>query len=110
MQSTSCETQGWMKHKPESRLLGRDINNLRYADDTILIVESKEELKNLWMKAKEKSEKAGLKLNIQKNHDHGIQPRHFMANKWGTNGNSRDFIFLGSKISADSDCSHENKR
>ena len=48
------------------KIAGRDINNLRYADDTILIVESKEELKNLWMKAKEKSEKAGLKLNIQK--------------------------------------------
>ena len=56
MQSTSCETQGWMKHKPESRLLRRDINNLRYADDTTLMAES-EELKNLLMKVKEESEK-----------------------------------------------------
>ena len=57
---------GWMKHKPESKTAGRDINNLRYADDTILMAESKEELKSLLMKVKEKSEKAGLKRNIQK--------------------------------------------
>ena len=55
-----------MKHKPESRLLRRDINNLRYADDTTLMAESEEELKSLLMKVKEESEKAGLKLNIQK--------------------------------------------
>ena len=68
MQNTSCEMPGWMKHKLESRLL-REIsitNNLRYADDTTLMAESKEELKSLLMKIKEESEKAGLKLNIQK--------------------------------------------
>ena len=63
MQSTSWETLGWMKHKPESRLPG-EINNLRYADDTTLMAESKEELKSLLMKVKEESEKFGLKVNI----------------------------------------------
>ena len=65
MQSTSYEKLGWMKYKLESRLQG-DIHNLRYADDTTLTAESKEELKSLLMKEKEESEKAGLKLNIQK--------------------------------------------
>ena len=65
MQSTSWKTPGWMKHKLESRLLGENINNLRYADDTTLMAESKE-LKSLFMKVKEKSEEVGLKLNIQK--------------------------------------------
>ena len=59
----------------------RNINNLRYADDTTLMAESKEELKSLLIKVKEKSEKADLKLNIQKNKDHGIQFHHFMANR-----------------------------
>ena len=66
MQSTSWETLGWRKHKLESRLQGEIINNLRYADDTTLMVESEEELKSLLMKVKEESEKVGLKLNIQK--------------------------------------------
>ena len=65
MQSTSWETLGWKKHKLESRL-GRNINNLRYAGDTTLMVESGEELESLLMKVKEESEKVGLKLNIQK--------------------------------------------
>ena len=65
MQSTSCKMPGWMKHKMESRLLEEIFNNLRYADDTTLMAESKE-LKRLLMKVKEQSEKAGLKLNIQK--------------------------------------------
>ena len=65
MQNTSREMPGWTKHKLESRLLG-EINNLRYADDTTLMAESEEELKSLLMKVKEESEKAGLKLNIQK--------------------------------------------
>ena len=65
MQSTSWEMLGWMKHKLESRLL-EEINNLRYADDTTLMAESKEELKSLLMKVKEESKKVGLKLNIQK--------------------------------------------
>ena len=63
-----------------------------------------EELKSLLMKVKEESEKAGLKLSIQKNEDHGIQ-----SHRWGNNGTVRDFIFLGSKITADGDCSHELK-
>ena len=66
MQSTSWETLGWKKHKLESRLPGEIINNLRYADDTTLMAEGKEELKSLLMKVKEESEKVGLKLNIQK--------------------------------------------
>ena len=65
MQSTSCEMPGWMKHKLESRLPG-EINNLRYADDTTFMAESKKELKSLLMKVNEESEKTGLKLNIQK--------------------------------------------
>ena len=66
MQSTSWEALGWKKHKLESRLLGININNLRYADDTTLMAESEEELKSLLLKVKEESEKVGLKLNIQK--------------------------------------------
>ena len=66
MQSTSFEMPGWMNHKLEPRLPGRNINNLRYADDTTLMADSEEELKSLLMKVKEESEKAGLKLNIQK--------------------------------------------
>ena len=64
-----------------------NINNLRYADDTTLMEESKEELKSLLMKVKEESEKVVLKLNIQKT-DHGILSHHFMASRWGSNGNS----------------------
>ena len=74
---------------------GRNINNLRNADDTILPKESKEELKSLLMKVKDQSEKAGSKLSIQKNEDHGIQSHHFMANKWGKTGNSDRFYLLG---------------
>ena len=62
------------------------------------------------MRIKEESEKAGLKLNIQKNEDHGIQFHHFMANRWEKMEIVRDFIFLGSKITADCECSHEIKR
>ena len=69
-----------MKHKLESRL-PRNINNLRYANNTTLKVESKEELKSLLLTVKEESEKAGLKLNIQKNEDYGIWSHHFMANR-----------------------------
>ena len=66
MQSISWETLGWIKHKLESRLPEKNINNLRYADDTTLMAESEEELKSLLMKVKEESEKTGLKLSIQK--------------------------------------------
>ena len=77
------------------KISGRNINNLRYADDSILIAESKEELKSLLMKMKEESEKAGLKLNIQKNKYHGFQSHHVMANRWENNGNSDRLYFWG---------------
>ena len=81
----------------EIKIARRNINNLRYADDTTLMAESKEELKSLLMTVKEESEKVGLKLNIQKTKiDHGIQSHHFMINKWGNNGNN-DRLFLGSQ-------------
>ena len=66
MQSTSCEMPGWMNHKDRIKIARRNINNLRYADDNTLMAESKEELKSFLMRMKEESEKAGLKLNIQK--------------------------------------------
>ena len=91
------------------KIARRNINNLRYADDTTLMAESEEELKSLLMEVKEDSEKVGLKLNIQKT-DHGIRSHHFMANRWGNRERVTDFIFLGSKITADGDCSHEIKR
>ena len=88
----------------------RNISNLRYADDTTLIAECKEELKSLLMKVKEESEKAGLKLNIQKTKIMASGP----ITSWQIDGETmetvRDFIFLGSKITADGDCSHEIKR
>ena len=72
------------------------------------MTESEEELKSLFMRVKKESEKAGLKLNIQKNRNHGIWSHHFMANRWGNNGQWQT-IFLGSKITADGGCSHETK-
>ena len=75
------------------KIAGRNINNLRYADNTTLMAESKEELKSLLMKVKEKSEKTGLKPNIQKNEDHGIWSHHFMANRWENNRNSDRLYF-----------------
>ena len=77
------------------KISGRNINNLIYAYDTTLMAESKEELKSLLRKVKEESEKAGLKLNIQKNEDHGIWSHHFMANGWENNGNSDRLYFSG---------------
>ena len=109
MQSTSCEMLGWMKHKVESKLLGKSINNLRYVVDTILMAESKEELKSLLMKVKEDSEKAGLKLNSQKTKIIGSGP----ITSWQIDGETMetvtDCILGGSKITADGDCSHEIK-
>ena len=70
-------------------------NNLRYANDTTLMAESKEELKSLLMKVKEKSEKADFKTQYSKNEDHGIWSHHFMENRWGNNGNSERLHFLG---------------
>ena len=96
-------------HKLGSRLPG-EINNLRYADDTTLMAESEEELKSLLMKVKEESEKVGLKLNIQKTKIMTSSP----ITSWQIDGETMetvsDFIFLGSKITADGDCSHEIKR
>ena len=73
----------------------RNINNLRYADDSTLMIENEEELKSLLTKVKVESEKVGLKLNIQKNEDHGIQSHHFMGNRWGNSGNSARLYFGG---------------
>ena len=77
------------------QIVRRNINNLKYLDDTILMAESEEELKSLLMKVKEESEKVGSKLNIQKNEDHGIWSHHFMANRWGNSGNSVRLYFGG---------------
>ena len=90
------------------KIAGRNINNFRYADDTILMAESKEELKRLLLKVKEESKKDGLKQH-SKYEDHGIWSYHLMAHRWGNNGNGDNFIFLGSKITADGECSHEIK-
>ena len=91
------------------KIARRNVNNLKYADDTNLMKEIKEELKSLLMKMKEESEKAGLKLNTQKTKIMA-QSHHFMANRWGISGNSDGLYFGGSKITADGDCSHEIKR
>ena len=98
------EAQGGIK------IAGRNINNLRYADNTTLMAESEEELKSLFMKVKEESEKVGLKLNIQKTKIMASSP----ITSWQVDGETmetmRDFILEGSKITADGDCSHEIKR
>ena len=98
------ETQAGIK------IAGRNISNLRYADDTTLMAESEEELKSLLMKVKEESEKAGLKLNIQKTKIMASGP----ITSWQIDGVTMetvtDFIFLHSKVTADGDCSHEIKR
>ena len=98
------ETQAGIK------IAGRNINNLRYADDTTLMGESEEELKSLLMEVKEESEKVGWKLNIQKAKIMASGP----LTSWETDGETveteADFIFQGSKITADGDCSHEIKR
>ena len=92
------------------KVAGRNINNLRYADDTTLMEESEEKLKSLLMKVKEESEKVGLKLNIQKTKIMASSP----ITSWQIDGETvktvADFIFLGSKITAGGDCSHEIKR
>ena len=92
------------------QITGRNINNLRYADDTTLMAESEEELKSLLMKVKEESEKVGLKLNIQKTKIMASGP----ITSWQIDGETvetvRDFIFLGSKITANGDCNHKIKR
>ena len=92
------------------KISGRNINNLRYADDTTLLAESEEELKNLLMKVKEESEKVGLKLNIQKTKIMASGPITSMQIDGETKEIVTDFIFLGSRITVDGDCSHEIKR
>ena len=99
------EAQAWIK------IARRNVNNLRYADDTTLIAENEEELKSCLMKVKEESEKVGLKVNIQKAK---IMGPWSPITSWQIDGETMktvtDFIFLGSKITADGDCSHEIKR
>ena len=77
------------------KITGRNISNLRYADDTTLMAESKEEIKSLLIKVKEENEKASLKLNIQKKEDRGVQSHHLMVNRCGKNENSDKLYFLG---------------
>ena len=83
------ETQAGIK------IAGRNINSLRYADDTTLMAESEEELKSLLMKVKEESEKSWLKAQHSENEDHDIRSHHFMGNRWGSSGNSVRLYFLG---------------
>ena len=101
---------GLDESQAEIKIARRSISNLRYADDTTLIAESEEELKSLLMKVKEESEKVGLKLNIQKTKIMASGP----TTSWQIDGETMetvtDFILLGSKITADGDCSHEIKR
>ena len=92
------------------KIAGRNINNLRYADDTTLMAESEEELKSLLIKVKEESEKVGLKLNIQKTKIMASGPITSWQIKGETVETVSDFVFFGSKSTADSDCSHEIKR
>ena len=100
----------WTEAQTGIKVAGRNINNLRYANDTILIAKSKAELKSLLMKVKEENEKVGLKLNIQKTKIMASSP----ITSWQIHGETmetvRDFILEGSKITADGDCSHEIKR
>ena len=101
----------WLKEAQAGiKIAGRNINNLRHADDTTLMAESEEELKSLLMKVKEESEKVGLKLNIQKTKIMALGP----ITSWEIDGETvetvSDFIFWGSKITEDGDCSYEIKR
>ena len=107
MQSTSCEILGLVESRAGIKIARRNINKLRYADDTTLMAESEEELKSLFMRMKEKSEKAGLKLNIQKTKIMASGP----ITSWQIEGEKvetmTDFIFLDSKITEGCDFSHE---
>ena len=92
------------------KIAGRNINNLKYADDTTLMAERKDKLKSLLRKVKEESAKAGLKLNIHKTKIIASNPITSWQTDGGTMKTLTDFLFLGSKITADGDCSHEIKR
>ena len=111
LQAEYIMQNAWLdKAQARIKTAGRITNNLRYIDDITLMAESEEELKSLLMKVKEKSEKAGLKINIQKTKTMAFSP----ITSWQVDGKTTetvtDFIFLGSKITADGDCSHETKR
>ena len=112
MQSTSWETlnAGLEETQAGIKIARRNINNLRYADDTTVMAKSEEELKSILMKVKEESEKVGLKINIQETKIMACSP----ITSWQIDGETMetvaDFIFWGSKITADGDCSHEIKR
>ena len=110
MQSTSWRNAGLEEAQVGIKISWRNLNNLRYADDTTLMAENEEELKSLLMKVKEESEKVGLKLNIQKTKIMACGP----ITSWQIDGETvetvSDFILGGSKITADDDCSHEIKR
>ena len=101
---------GLEEAQAEIKIVGRNINHLRYADDTTFMAESEEELKSLLMKVREESEKVGLKLNIQKTKIIASVPITSQEIDRETVETVSDFIFLGSKITADGDCSHEIKR
>ena len=110
MQSASCKILDWMNHKLESRFARRNINNLRYANDTTLMAESEEELKSLLMSVNEEGEKTGLKFNIQNSEIMASSP----ITSWQIEREKveavTDFFFLGYKITADGDYSWEIKR
>ena len=99
---------GLQEAQAGNKIARRNTNNLSYAYDTTFMAESKEELKSLLMKMKEKW-KSWLKTQHSKNEDHSIESHHIVANRWETVETVKDFIFLGSKITADGDCSHEIK-
>ena len=101
---------GLEETQAEIKIARRNIDNLKYADDTNFMAESEEELKSLMMKVKEESEENGLKLNIQKTKIMISGPITSWQIDGGTVETARDFIFLDSKITADSDCNHEIKR
>ena len=105
-----CRNAGLEEAQAEIKIAGRNINNLRYADDVTLMAESEEELKSFLMKVKEKSEKVGLKLNIQKMKIMASGPITSGKIDGETVETVSDFILGGSKITADGDCSHEIKR
>ena len=86
---------GLEEAQAEIKIAGRNINNLRHADDTTLMAESEEELKSLLMKVKEDSEKVGLKAQHSENEDHGTRSHHFMGNRWGNSGNSVRLFLRG---------------
>ena len=100
---------GLVKSQAEIKISMRNINNLRYADDTTLIADSEEELKSLLMRVKEESDKTGLKFNIKKAKIMAFGPIISQQIEWEKVEEMTDFIFLGSKTTVDSDCSHEIK-